>query len=172
MLGVGALKLLGKASLGGPLQRIATGAVAGAIAGAVTEDNFTRRGAAEPLVGGAMAGALLGLGTTAFGLKAVGRMAWGLGKNMPGMGWAAAKGTAKGLNSVLGFTLNHPRLALGGAALAGAALYMGRKKPYEPTKNVNMYGVPEGIPRPMPNRREFMDSTEGLVQGMHGRRHR
>jgi len=183
MLGHGVYRLLGltaKGTLGlagNPVGRIALGGAIGGIYGAAQSNNFWARGDIASPLAYAAGGMALGLGTTALGRSVLWDATKGAAKGLranllpyqgkKGLIWSGAKfaaGTAKTIG-------NYPGLFLGGGAIAGASLYLGNRRP-ETIAPVNAYGMPEGIAPVSPAIRDFRSSTEGLVNGLHQRRHR
>ena len=184
-----ALAGVGKLTLGGGGRRMVTGAAIGGIYGAATSQNNSSTGIFRDAMRGATAGLGIGAMTTrAFGSSVFG-VAKGLARRSPQIakaGWGAGLRGAEIGAGVANFAVKHPYASLGIGAV-GAGMYgLASSGPggggttaeemgaIASSSGVSSTGFDPGMGSSFRqnSRAMFMDSTNGLVQGMHRGRHR
>ena len=156
--------------------RIAAGGIVGGIYGGATSESNTSTGTFKDTLAGAIGG--LGLVGGAYG---AGKLGWaglkklgsgkglrGLAKGVGRLGMSGARLGWKAAKPALSYTARHPvNVAVGAAAIGGLGAI-----------GYNMYeglsGTGANNPEDMmyySGRQQLMDSTAGLVQGLHSNRH-
>lgn len=173
----GALKGAGKLAFGGGGRRMVTGAGVGTIYGAASSDQQSATGVFRDAALGGLAGLGIGAATT----RLAGRTALGTAKGMFGIGGGrglmgplrspVAKMASGGVRAGIGaanFAIYNPRtaLAIGAAGLGAYGLSQtGASNIEGDTAQMAMNrGTSSG-------RQSFVQSAEGLVQGLHQGRH-
>lgn len=172
---------LANATLGGPGRRMALGVGVGGLYGGLASDNNSSTGLFKDVVLGATTGFGIGAATTRFARRA----ASSLIKPTARVGWTGAVFGGKIASNVTSFAFSNPRTALALGAAGVGAYTLATSSPGSSGMNIDAMsrisqqsGSPStgfmpgmGATTRQGSRNMFMESTFGLTQGLHSRRH-